>query len=74
MAEASTGRLVCQERFGCTSRKYDYILKDDENRLKQIDTSVKHSSITHLFKVIILKTTCFLGTSVVLQLRNVYLL
>ncbi|XP_013064724.2 RUS family member 1-like [Biomphalaria glabrata] len=54
MAEASTGRLVCQERFGCTSRKYDYILKDDENRLKQIDTSVKHSSITHLFKNVFL--------------------
>ncbi|KAH9518633.1 rus1 protein C16orf58 [Bulinus truncatus] len=54
MAEVSAGRLVCQERYGSTSRKYDYVLKDSDGVLNQIDSSVRHSSVSHLFRNIFL--------------------
>ncbi|CAL1544581.1 unnamed protein product [Lymnaea stagnalis] len=48
------GRLVCQERYGSTEKKHDYFLKDEDGILKKIDSSARHSSLSHLFSSIFL--------------------
>ncbi|XP_059174146.1 RUS family member 1-like isoform X2 [Physella acuta] len=51
---ADAGKLVCQEWYGSTPRKHDYILQGKEGVLKQVNTSTRHSSLSQLFQTIFL--------------------